>query len=451
MNENLFNIEAEQSLLGSIILDSEVMKEITLKANDFYKEHHQEIFKSMMHLYKDRKPIDIIALIETLKKNNTLEAVGGISYITSLSTIVPTTSNAKYYEEIIKDKAQKRNVVLKAYELIRDIENGESINYSMDKFERLTDTKESVTEAIDIKSILQDVFDDMEKLATGIEVDRFLTGIPIIDKHTNGLGKGQLITIGANSGVGKSSLAMVITERLALEDKKILIISREMTKKQIVLRMLCSRSGISFEEYQSRNFTEKFWNKTIDAMAQLSDTKIFIDDKSSTIYDIQRQVRKYKPDLLIVDYVQLVTPTDDKASRERQVADLSRNLKNMTLDLDMTVIQLSQLAEKGSGNYRPHGESYTRESRAIYHDSNIVIYLHEVTEEKEIERAAEKNPRLGEIKKEYGIDGIKKIIENKKDEGYKFIEIIVDKNREGTTGSNYYWFDGGNLKYIPIA
>lgn len=178
-----------------------------------------------------------------------------------------------------------------------------------------------------------------------------------------------------------------------------------------------------------------------------STENIRIDDTTKTVEGIKRKLRLFKPDMIIVDYLQLLTPSDLKASRERQVAEISRELKNITLDFNIPVIQLTQLAEKGTGNYKPHGESYTRESRAIYHDSNIVIYLHNPTEEKELEQAYKRT-----VFKERGkFEDMKKVLEYKQEnEGIKFVQIIVDKNRSGKQGNDYYWFNGKDLLYSPI-
>ena len=230
-------------------------------------------------------------------------------------------------------------------------------------------------------------------------------------------------------------------------DKKVLIVSREMSKQQVTERIILSHSGVSKEAYENRNFTDKDWVRIVETMEAFSTDKIIIDDKISTIAEIKQAVRKHKPDVLIVDYIQLLTPSNSKDSRERQVAEMSRELKKMTSDFDMVVIQLTQLAEKGLGNYKPSGESYTRESRAIYHDSNIVIYVHHVTEEKEIEIAY----RSTALKERQSLEQTKKMLENWEGIGTRLIEVIVDKNRSGSVGSNYYWFSGTDMGYYPIV
>ena len=223
--------------------------------------------------------------------------------------------------------------------------------------------------------------------------------------------------------------------------------SREMSKRQVAERILLAHSGITKEQYENRDFDDKAWVKIVETMEMFSTDDIIIDDKISTIQEIKQAVRHFKPDVLIVDYVQLLAPNNPKDSRERQVADISRELKKMTSDFEMIVIQLTQLAEKGIGNYKPSGESYTRESRAIYHDSNCVIYVHHVTEEKEIEIAHNRTV----LKERQNKEETKEMLKRLEGIGTRLVEIIVDKNRSGSVGSDYYWFSGKEMSYYPIV
>ena len=441
------NLEAEQSILGSILLDKDCIHGIDdyLKIDDFNREAHKIIYDCMIELNKKRKPIDLITLTEKLKSKGYLDAVGGISYITSLSTIVPTTSNIKYYADIVKDLSNKRNIIKASYELIENIRGQKDIDSSLAIFDKRTKETENIkSEDNTLASIMTTILDRLERKEPE---DKIKTEISVIDKHTNGIGKKELVAIGAGSGVGKSAIALKIALEAYEQNKKVLIISREMSKEQVADRIILHYTGIDKIKYETRQFTDKDWANIIEAMKKYSEKNLIrIDDKISTIQGIKREIRDFKPDLVIVDYVQLLTPNSTQDTRERQVAELSRELKNITLDFEVPVIQLTQLAEKGNGNYKPRGESYTRESRAIYHDSNIVIYLHRVTEEKELEQAYKRT-----VFKERGnLDDMKVSIEYYDDRGIKFIEVIVDKNRNGTTGSDYYWFKGSDLSYSPI-
>lgn len=448
IKENIYsmgNLEAEQSILGSILLDKSCIEHIeSLVSNDFSKEYNRIIFESMINLNKKNKPIDLITLTSELKSKGLLEHVGGVSYITSLSTIVPTTSNIKHYVDIVKVLSDKRKVIKASYGLIENIRSGKDIDSSMVVFEKeCVIDNTAYNEADSIVEVLSELFDDMQEKPE----EKIKTGISIIDKCTNGLGRHELITIGAGSGVGKSAIALKIAINAYEQEKKVLIFSREMSKKQIAKRILLSRTGISKNKFENREFTDMDWKRTIDVINSFYKRNMILDDKSSTIQMFKNKMRKERPDLVIVDYTQLVTPSNTRESRERQVAEISRELQQMARDFDTTIIQLSQLAEKGSGNFRPTGESYTRESRAIYHDSHIVIYMHRVTEEKELEKAYKSIPAFHE---RGSFEDIKATIEARANSGIRFVEINVDKNRDGEPGSNFYWFKGSDLDYYSI-
>ena len=443
---NLSNEEAEQSILGSIILDRSCLEYTDeLSHNDFSKEYHKHIYKSMIDLHKDNKAVDLITITNDLKEKNLLDQVGGINYITSLSTIVPTTSNINHYIDIVRGLADKRRIIKASYDLIENLRTGKDIDSSKAIFEKESDIDVNAKHRSNsMKSIFTRIFDKMNDKPE----EKIKTGISIIDKLTNGLGKHELITIGAGSGVGKSAIALKIAINAYLEGKKVLIFSREMSDEQIAERILLSRTGISKENYENRNFSDKDWKSALDIMqAFSSDDNFLIDDTSSTVQMFKNEIRREKPDLVIVDYMQLVTPENKNDSRERQVATVSRELQQMARDFDCTIIQLSQLAEKGTGNFRPTGESYTRESRALYHDSHKVIYLHRVTEEKELEIAYKKLPALHE---KGSFEDVKDNIRKREEKGIRFIEINVDKNRDGEVGSNYYWFKGKDLEYYSV-
>ena len=444
---NLSNEEAEQSILGSIILDRSCLEYTDeLSHNDFSKEYHKHIYKSMIDLYRNNKPVDIITLTNDLKEKKLLEQVGGINYITSLSTIVPTTSNINHYIDIVKGLADKRRIIKASYDLIENLRNGKDIDSSKAIFEKESNIDVNAKRRSNpMRNIFSKIFDKMNDKKPK---ERIKTGIPIIDKCTNGFEKHELITIGAGSGVGKSAIALKIAINAYLQGKKVLIFSREMSDEQIAERILLSRTGISKENYDNNNYSEMDWKSAIDLMNAFSSNDNFlIDDTSSTVQMFKSEIRREKPDLVIVDYMQLVTPENKNDSRERQVATVSRELQQMARDFDCTIIQLSQLAEKGTGNFRPTGESYTRESRALYHDSHKVIYLHRVTEEKELEIAYKKLPALHE---RGSFEDVKDNIRKRAEKDIRFIEINVDKNRNGKVGSNYYWFKGENLEYYPV-
>ena len=442
----LTNGDYEMGLLGGLIKYKGMLQdnEGDLSEELFYYNNHKDIFRAIMYLYKQDKPLTKAGVSERLNQLDLLDEVGGKQYIDSLEDEIPNKYFLVPYIGELKELAYKRMVVESAQKLIEGTESGEDINTLLDKFERATEAPEASQDNNSLGDIMANIFDELE---SGTVIDKVKTGIPIIDKCTNGIAPSELVTIGAKSGVGKSALAVRIAINMFKAGKKVLIVSREMSKKQVAERILLSHSGVTKEQYENRDFNDEQWIRIVETMEAFSGDGIIIDDKISTIQEIKQAVRRSKPDVLIVDYVQLLTPSNPRDSRERQVAEISRELKKMTSDFDMVVIQLTQLAEKGIGNYKPSGESYTRESRAIYHDSNIVIYVHHVTEEKEIEIAHNSTA----LKERQNAQTTKEMLRRFEDNGTRLIEMIVDKNRSGSVGSGYYWFSGTEMAYYPIV
>ena len=442
----LTNGNYEMGLLGGMIQYKGILEDYEgeLTSNLFYYDNNKDIFEAIMYLYKQEKPLTKAGVCERLKQQDRLYEVGGEDYISSLEAEIP---NKYFFEPFInelKDLSYKRMVVEASQRLVEELETGEDINTSLDKFERATELTEAPQGDNSLGEVMANIF---EQIDGGLKINKVKTGIPIIDKCTNGIAPGELVTIGAKSGVGKSALSIRIAINMFKEGKKVLIVSREMSRQQVAERILLAHSGISKEAYENREFDDKDWVRIVETIEAFSTKDIIIDDKISTIQEIKQAIRRYKPDVLIVDYIQLLTPSNTKDSRERQVAEISRELKKMTSDFEMIVIQLTQLAEKGIGNYKPSGESYTRESRAIYHDSNIVIYVHHVTEEKEIEIAHNSTP----LKERQNCDRTKKMLRDWEDNGTRLMEIIVDKNRSGSVGSGYYWFKGSDMAYYSVC
>ena len=442
----LTNGNYEMGLLGGMIEYKGMLEDYEgeLTSDLFYYDNNKDIFEAIMYLYKQGKPLTKAGVCERLKQQDKLYEVGGEDYISSLEAEIP---NKYFFEPFInelKDLSYKRMVVEASQRLVEALETGEDINTSLDKFERATEVTEAPQGDNSLGEVMTKIF---EQIDSGAKINKVKTGIPIIDKCTNGIAPGELVAIGAKSGVGKSALSVRIAINMFKEGKKVLIVSREMSKQQVAERILLAHSGISKEAYENRDFSDKDWIRIVETIEAFSTKDIIIDDKISTIQEIKQAIRRYKPDVLIVDYIQLLTPSNTKDSRERQVAEISRELKKMTSDFEMIVIQLTQLAEKGIGNYKPSGESYTRESRAIYHDSNIVIYVHHVTEEKEIEIAHNSTP----LKERQSSDRTKKMLRDWEDNGTRLMEIIVDKNRSGSVGSGYYWFKGSDMAYYSVC
>ncbi|HSQ34342.1 MAG TPA: DnaB-like helicase C-terminal domain-containing protein, partial [Peptostreptococcaceae bacterium] len=262
-------------------------------------------------------------------------------------------------------------------------------------------------------------------------------GIDFLDETIGGLYKGELTTIGAKSGVGKTALALQILRCCIKQGKKVLLISREMSRIQMLMRNISSKTGISTNKLKSKNIDSDEWGLIIRALGDLTDKNLlYINDDITTVSKIKRRLREVKPDLLIVDYLQLLTPEQNLGSREREVALLSRELKNITLDFDIPVIQLSQLNDEMK-DIRPWGERPMRDSKAIYHDSNNVIYIHR-PHGNDLYEAIE---NIGESKDN--------VLEAEK-KGIFLVDIVVAKCRDGQTKFRHHCYNGGRLHFEKL-
>ena len=311
----LTNGDYEMGVLGGLIKYKGMLQdnEGDLSEELFYYDNHKDIFRAIMYLYKQEKPLTKAGVSERLNQLDLLDEVGGKQYIDSLEDEIPNKYFLVPYIGELKELAYKRMVVESAQSLIEGTESGEDINTLLDKFERATEAPEASQGNNSLGDIMANIFDELEN---GTVIDKVKTGIPIIDKCTNGIAPSELVTIGAKSGVGKSALAVRIAINMFKAGKKVLIVSREMSKKQVAERILLSHSGVTKEQYENRDFNDEQWVRIVETMEAFSGDGIIIDDKISTIQEIKQAVRRTKPDVLIVDYVQLLTPSNPRDSRD---------------------------------------------------------------------------------------------------------------------------------------
>lgn len=444
---NLSNVTSELVTLSALLRDDVARKQYSYLTHEhFFYMENQSVFEAIIALLKADKPISKATVLAQIEKDGNIADVD-MEYLQKVESYrVPSA----HVEACVRDLEGYRytRIVLEGSKMLsKAIEDGESIDLSLNEFNKLLGQTIHAEEKDGLNDIFSNLFDEY---SSDKKVDKFLTGIPVIDKVTNGFARGELVTIGAKSGVGKSTLSLRIALNMfKREDIKILIISREMSKEQIGERIIATHTDIDKKTFEEKSFSEKDWQRIVQVMETYGSDKFIIDTKSKTIEDIKRRVIKEEPDILIVDYLQLLTPLDSKVSRERQIADMSRELKNLTLDNDMVVIQLSQLAEKGIGNYRPTGESHIRESRAPYHDSNIVIYIHQPSEDLELDQIR-KNCSVEAYRKISKEEFKEKMEANREECGLRLQEIIVDKNRNGETLRKPYIVNMRNAFYAPF-
>ena len=419
------SVESEQSILGSIILDKDAIITVaeTINPSDFYKEAHKIIYESMLSLNSNNEPIDLITLIEELRKEGHLDNVGGISYLTSLSTIVPTTSNVKYYANIVKEKSVMRQLIKASNEIINlGYDASTDVQEILDKAEKniFDISQEKASDDIQpINVVLQDTFDMIERLCTQkSEVTGITTGFTDLNKKINGLQRTDLILLAARPAMGKTAFSLNLVQNAALKgDASVAVFSLEMSKEQLVQRMLSAQSNVELSKIKTGNLGESDWPRIIDAMAVLSEANIFIDDTPGIkISEIRSKCRRLKIekglDLILIDYLQLMEGEGKNENRQQEIAKISRSLKILAKELDCPVIALSQLSRSPElrKDHRPI-LSDLRESGSIEQDADIVMFLY---------------------RDEYYNDD-----SEKKNIG----EVIIAKNRHGETGNvELVWF-----------
>jgi replicative DNA helicase len=413
------SVESEQSILGSILLDKEAIITVTetIKPEDFYKEAHKIIYECMMKLNNKNEPIDLITLTEELKRQGHLEDIGGISYITSLSTIVPTTSNVKYYADIVKEKSVLRKLIKVSNDILNlGYDSSIKVEDILEKAEKqiFDISQEKSSEDFQaINSVLMDTYDMIEKLYTNKEdITGITTGFEDLNKKTNGLQRTDLILIAARPAMGKTAFSLNLVQNAALKgDASVAVFSLEMSKEQLVQRMLSAQSHVELKKIKTGNLDENDWPRIIDAMSVLSNANIYIDDTPGIkIGELRSKCRKLKIekglDLILIDYLQLMEGDGGNESRQQEISKISRSLKIIAKELNCPVVALSQLsrAPEQRSDHRPMLADL-RESGAIEQDADIVMFLYR--------------------DEYYHPDSERKNIG----------EIIIAKNRHGETGS----------------
>ncbi|SCI29446.1 MULTISPECIES: replicative DNA helicase [unclassified Romboutsia] len=384
------SVESEQSILGSILLDKDAIITVseTIRSSDFYKEAHKIIYESMLKLSNKNEPIDLITLTEELRKQGHLDDVGGISYITSLSTIVPTTSNVKYYADIVKEKSVLRQLIKASNDIINlGYENSVKVEEVLEKAEKRIFDISQEKASDDFKSInevLVDAYDMIEKLYTNkSDVTGITTGFKDLNKKINGLQRTDLILIAARPAMGKTAFSLNLVQNAALKgDASVAVFSLEMSKDQLVQRMLAAQSHVELKKIKTGTLDENDWPRIIDAMAVLSNANIHIDDTPGIkISELRSKCRKLKIekglDLILIDYLQLMEGEGNNESRQQEIAKISRSLKIIAKELNCPVVALSQLsrAPEQRADHRPM-LSDLRESGSIEQDADIVMFLY---------------------------------------------------------------------------
>ncbi len=385
------NIEAEQAVLGSILLESAVINQVleVLIPEDFYKDAHRKIFNAMIDLDRDNKPIDLLTLFDHLKSNgNLLEEVGESSYLTYLTELVPTTENVDYYAKLVKEKSIVRNLVMAATDIAH---RGNDDNVDLDEFiDRAEHTILDISQNkikpsfYDSRFLANKALELIEELHARKElITGIATGFEKLDYMTAGLQPADLVIVAARPGLGKTSLALNIASHAALEHGLAIgIFSLEMTKEQLMLRMLSNKSKVNYSNIRSGYIKDEDLERLVHAADELGQAKIYIDDTPAiSVLEIRAKARRQQRDkgldLIIVDYLQLMRGSRRVESREREIAEISGSLKALAKELSLPVIAISQLSRQTEtrSDRRPQLADL-RESGAIEQDADLVLFIH---------------------------------------------------------------------------
>ncbi len=413
------NLEAEKTVLGAVLVDNAAFSSAAevLTREDFYRESHRRIFEAMAVLAERSQPIDLVTLKNELLRGGGLEAAGGAAYLGSLLDGVPRITNVEHWSRIIKERAVLRNLIHASNRIIQSCFEGEDeAAVLLDRAEKaIFDLAERRIRQgfVGIREIVKESFRTIDQLSQSKEM---VTGLPTgfvdIDEMTSGLQKGELVIVAARPAMGKTSFCLNVAQHASMRaGETVGIFSLEMSKEQLVLRMLCSDSRVDAHKLRTGRLQEKDWARLAKAYADLSASKVFIDDSSTlSPLEMRAKCRRLRAEhglgLVIVDYLQLVTSTGRVENRQQEISAISRSLKGLAKELSVPVVALSQLsrAPEARTDRRPQ-LSDLRESGALEQDADIVMFIY---------REEEYKPS---------------------DENRGIAEIIIGKQRNGPTGT----------------
>lgn len=383
------NTDAEESVLGGILIENEALNKVVeiLNSDDFYREAHRKIFRSMIALSEKNEPSDLVTLTNELKYQNLLEEIGGASYLASLIDSVPTAANIEYYARIVKEKSTLRKLIQAATEIVtQSYEDRGDVDALLDDSEQLIFgiSEHRVKPSFyPIKDIIKESFKTIEKL---YEKKELITGIPSgfkdLDRKTAGFQPSDLIIVAGRPAMGKTAFCLNVAQYAAIEAKiPVAIFSLEMSKEQLALRMLCSEAEVDGQKLRSGYLSESDWPKLTLAAGNLSEAPLFIDDSPAlTNLQIRAKARRLKAEhglgLVIVDYLQLMRGRRAER-REQEISEISRSLKALAKELSLPVIAISQLSRKTEDrpNRRPQLADL-RESGAIEQDADVILFVY---------------------------------------------------------------------------
>jgi len=435
------NIEAEQSVLGSVLLDSEALVSALeyIDESDFYRRSHQLIFKAMVELSEDNKAIDVITITDTLESSGHLEDIGGASYLSEISSVTPTAANVSYYAKIVEERSLLRKLITTANDIAQSgyEDNGDVLDVLNNAEQKILEVSEKRNRSgfLNIRDVLNTTYNNIEELhKQGGQITGLSTGYHHLDEITSGLHADELIILAARPGVGKTAFALNVAQNIGTStDETVALFSLEMGAEQLVNRMLCAEGNIDAGRLRNGQLTEEEFNQLIFAMGSLANANIFIDDTPGIrTPEIRAKCRRLKQEqgdlgLIVIDYLQLIEGSN-RESRQQQVSEISRQLKKLAKELSVPVIALSQLSRsvEQRQDKRPI-LSDLRESGSIEQDADIVAFLY----------------REDYYRSEDGEDD-DQITDNS-------VEVIIEKNRSGARGTVKLHFKKEFNKFTSLS
>lgn len=428
-----YNLEAEQSVLGSILLDSSCMEEVIqhLKAESFYLPQHRAIFGAMLSMYtSSQAQIDPVLIADVLAKEGHYDEAGGRDYLLQLANSVPSTANVVNYAKIVKEQFYLRSLIRVAREITDQASSGEGdasaiLDSAEQKIYDIRQGKDTNGPTKVSEVIVNGVYDRLGKL-TGEDKEKYKgipTGFGTLDKCITGLNKSDFILIGARPAMGKTSFALNLASNVTMKArKKCVFFSLEMTKEQLAERLLASQAGVPSTKLRTGELDDDEWRRLGNAAGQFTDVELYLDDTSSiTVPEIKSRVRRMKDvDVIMIDYLGLVRPSTRKENRVQEVSEVTRQLKMLAKDLNIPVICCAQLARSTEGRGKNHKPQLSdlRESGSIEQDADIVMFLY---------------------REEYYKSELDEDKQDEVDENHT--ELIVAKNRHGATATIEMTFD----------
>lgn len=438
-NENVnlaslpYSLEAEQSVLGSILIEPDCMERVVsiVKQEYFFLPQHRAIFGAMMSMYSGSKAsIDPVVIADLLTKEGHYDTAGGREYLITLRDSVPSTANVETYARIVEEQYYLRTLINVSQEIINDASGGKAdANVLLDSAEqKIYDIRKGKDVNVPKRVsdvIVNDVYDRLHKLNSE-EKEKFKaipSGFGMLDKYITGLNKSDLILIGARPAMGKTSFALNLAQNVSMYGKKkCVVFSLEMTKEQLAERLLSATAGIPSQKLRTGELTDDEWVRLGNAAGEYAQVELYLDDASNTtVPEIKSKIRRLKNvDIIIIDYLGLLQSAVRKENRVQEVSEITRNLKMMAKDLNIPVVCCAQLSRGTEGRGKSHKPQLSdlRESGSIEQDADIVLFLY----------------REDYYRNEQDEDKQDEIDENS-------TELIVAKNRHGATGTIEMTFD----------